>query len=68
MDVIYLGKVGKVVSRLGHCGEEGHEGEGLEHLPQEERPRHWPRLPWINPHSYFLVLKSLFASSLTSLC
>lgn len=43
MDVIYLGKV---VSRLGHCGEEGHEGEGLEHLPQEERLRHWPWLPW----------------------
>lgn len=30
------------VSRLAHLGEEGqHDGEGLEHLPQEERLRNW---------------------------
>lgn len=30
------------VSRLARHGEEGQrDGEGLEHLPQEERPRGW---------------------------
>lgn len=51
VDVIYLDlskaydriSYHTVVSNLGHHSEEGQDdGEGLEHLPQEERLRAWP--------------------------